>query len=87
MNYSTITNDKIGVIYSLSEIRQPEKVYVLSEINPKFIIRLNKVDTINGILSGEFFGTLFNKALDTTNSVSLTDSIKIEEGRFDIKMK
>ncbi len=87
INYSTITNDTIGVLYSLSEIRKPEKNYVLSATNPNFTIRLTKIDTTNKILSGEFFGTLFNKALDTTNAISLTDSITIKDGRFDVKMK
>ena len=87
VNYSTSTNDTIGVFYSLSEINKPEKNYVLSVTNPNFAIRLTKIDTTNKILSGEFFGTLFNKALDTTNAISMTDSITIKDGRFDIKMK
>ena len=87
VNYSTFSNDTIGVVYSFSEPGQPEKNYTLSPQHPNFSIRLNRLDTINKIVSGEFFGTLYSKALDTTNAISLTDSIVIQSGRFDIKLR
>jgi hypothetical protein len=87
VNYSTFSNDSIGVLYRFSEVGQPEKNYTLSPQHPNFSIRLNRLDTINKIVSGEFFGTLYSKALDTTNAISLTDSIVIQSGRFDIKLR
>jgi hypothetical protein len=87
VNYSTFSNDTIGVVYSFSEPGQPEKNYTLSPQHPNFSIRLNRLDTINKIVSGEFFGTLYSKALDTTNAISITDSIVIQSGRFDIKLR
>ena len=54
-----------------AEVSKQEKNYVLSAINPNFTIRLTKIDTVNKIISGDFFGVLFNRALDSLLTQSL----------------
>jgi hypothetical protein len=62
-------------------------MYVLPKTNPGFRIKITKLDTVSNIMSGEFSGTVF-KRIDYTNfATSLTDSININDGRFDIKLK
>lgn len=85
--YSTLSNDTIGVGYWFSEQGQTKKTYLLSQVNPTFTIRVTKVDTIPKILSGEFSGKLFRRLSDTSFATSLTDSIIINDGRFDIKLQ
>ncbi|MBK9490507.1 MAG: hypothetical protein IPO07_18295 [Haliscomenobacter sp.] len=41
--YSTLTNDSIGVTYSLSEAGQPDKTYLLSESNPIFTLVITRI--------------------------------------------
>ncbi len=83
--YSSFANDTILLGYYYSEPGKREKEYVLSLLNPNFTVRLTKLDTAKKIIAGEFFGILFNRAQDTTNAISRTDSIIIADGRFDIK--
>ena len=83
--YSTTTNDVIGVAYFLSEQGKEEISYLLSATNPVFTITLLKVDTVNHILSGEFSGTVFRRISESSAETSATDSIVINDGRFDIK--
>lgn len=86
-NYSTLTNDYISVYYWFSERGNTKKTYLLSRSNPSFNITINKIDTINKIISGEFYGKLFRRISDTSFATSATDSIILEDGRFDIKLK
>lgn len=85
--YSTLSNDTIGVGYWFSERGQTKKTYLLSQANPTFTITVTKIDTTLKILSGEFSGKLFRRLSDTSFATSLTDSIIIHDGRFDIKSK
>lgn len=85
--YSTLTNDTIAVGYWFSETGKPEKTYLLSQSNPTFTVKLTKIDTTFKIISGEFSGKLFRRLSDTSFATSLTDSIVISDGRFDIKFK
>ncbi len=85
--YSTLFNDTIGFGYWLSEQGQADKTYLLSLVNPTFTITLTKIDTTQKILSGEFSGILFRRLSETSFATSLTDSIIISDGRFDIKIK
>ena len=83
--YSTLTNDSIGVTYSLSEAGQPDKTYLLSESNPIFTLVITRIDPVAKIMSGEFSGKLFRRISDASVATSTTDSIVVNDGRFDIK--
>ncbi|MCY7420626.1 MAG: hypothetical protein LH478_02670 [Chitinophagaceae bacterium] len=85
--YSTLTRDTIGVAYWYSEQGQPKKTYLLSQTIPTFTIAVTKADTVNNILAGEFSGKLFRRISDISFATSTTDSIIIDNGRFDIKLK
>ena len=85
--YSTLTNDTIGVAYSFSEIRQPDKTYFLSASNPVFTIVITKIDPLSKTMSGEFSGKLFRRISEESFATSTTDSIVISDGRFDIRLK
>ena len=85
--YSTLTKDTIGVTYSFSEIRQPDKTYFLSASNPVFTIVITKFDPDSKTMSGEFSGKLFRRISEESFATSTTDSIVISDGRFDIKLK
>jgi hypothetical protein len=85
--YSTLSNDTIGIGYWYSEKGQAQKTYLLSQVNPVFNISVTKIDTTHKVLSGEFSGKLFRRLSDTSFATSLTDSIIITDGRFDIKLK
>ncbi len=85
--YSTLSQDTIKVGYWLSVRGQPEQSYLLSDTNPDFTVTVSRIDTLHGILSGEFSGKLFRRLSDTTFVTSLTDSMVISDGRFDIKWK
>ena len=85
--YSTLTKDTIGVVYTFSEPRQPEKSYLLSASNPVFTIVITKIDPLSKTLSGEFSGKLFRRISEESFATSTTDSIVIRDGRFDIKLK
>jgi hypothetical protein len=54
--------------------------YQLLEERETFELNITKFDTTAKIISGKFSGTLFNQ-------FAPTDSIKINEGRFDIKLQ
>jgi hypothetical protein len=85
--YSTLTNDTLSIAYFYKTNSSIDTMYILPQTNPTFTIKITKIDTINNILSGEFSGKVF-KRIDYTNfTTSLTDSININEGRFDIKLK
>ena len=85
--YSTSTNDTISIAYYFKTTSPIDTMYILPKTNPKFSIRITRLDTINNIISGEFSGNLF-KRIDYSNyNTSLTDSINIKDGRFDIKLK
>ena len=83
--YSTLTNDSIGVTYSLSEAGQPDKTYLLSESNPIFTLVITRIDPVAKIMSGEFSGKLFRRISDASVATSTTDSIVVNDGRFDVK--
>jgi len=85
--YSTLTNDTIGVSYSFSAPRQPDKTYLLSASNPVFTIVITKIDTLSKTMSGEFSGKLFRRISEASSATSTTDSIVLKEGRFDIRLK
>lgn len=85
--YSTISNDTIGVVYWFSEQGQTKKTYLLSLVNPTFTVKVTKIDTVLKILSGEFSGKLFKRLSNSSFATSLTDSIIISDGRFDIKLQ
>ena len=57
-----------------------DKYYQLLQERETFELNITKFDTIAKIISGKFSGTLFNE-------FAPTDSIKINEGRFDIKLQ
>jgi hypothetical protein len=85
--YSTLTNDTISIAYFYNKRSSPDSMYVLPKTNPGFRVKITKLDTVSNIMSGEFSGTVF-KRIDYTNfATSLTDSININDGRFDIKLK
>lgn len=86
-SYSTLSQDTIKVGYWLSVRGQQEQSYLLSDTNPDFLITVSRIDTLRGILSGEFSGKLFRRLSDTSFVTSLSDSIVIKDGRFDIKWK
>jgi hypothetical protein len=79
--YSTLADDYMEVFYSPSD-NQPG--YRLDDINPRFTINLIRLDTVDGVISGEFFGTLFR---ETSLATSPSDSVRLTEGRFDLKYK
>lgn len=83
--YSTLTNDTLGITYFFSERGIPKKTYLLSQTNPTFAITITKIDTTGKILSGEFYGKLFRRLSDSSFATSITDSIIVNDGRFDIK--
>ena len=85
--YSTFTNDIIGIGYWFSEQGQPDKTYLLSQTNPFFNIRITKIDTVTKIMPGEFSGRLFRRISDASFATSTTDSIILNDGRFDIRFK
>jgi len=83
--YSTMTNDTIGVGYWFTEQGQVTKTYLLSQTVPVFNITITKIDTVHKIISGEFSGKLFRRISDTSFATSSTDSVILNDGRFDIK--
>ena len=85
--YSTLTSDTIGIGYFFSEQGQPDKTYLLSQTNPTFNIVITKIDTVTKIMSGEFSGKLFRRISDTSFATSIIDSIILDDGRFDIKLR
>lgn len=85
--YSTLAKDTIGIGYWFSEKGQVKKTYLLSQTDPTFNITVSKIDTVNKILSGEFSGKLFRRISDTSFATSTTDSIILNDGRFDLKLK
>lgn len=85
--YSTLRKDTIGVAYSFSEPRQPDKTYLLSASNPVFTIVITKIDPLSKTMSGEFSGKLFRRISEESFATSTTDSIVISEGRFDLRLK
>jgi hypothetical protein len=84
--YNTVSGDTIYVSLNNNLSTPIDSPYITSPLNPKFQVRITKLDTINKILSGEFSGTLFKRNLFNGVATSLTDSINIKEGRFDIKL-
>lgn len=83
--YSTLTNDSLGFAYFVSEVGQPDKTYLLSESNPVFTVVITRIDPVAKIMSGEFSGKLFRRISEASAATSTTDSIIINDGRFDIK--
>ena len=59
--------------------------YRHSHLEPEFTIVINKLDTVQHIVSGEFYGTLFRKMEYSLNGTYLNDSLVVSEGRFDVK--
>ncbi len=81
--YSSDLNDQIAASYIISV----DSSYILPEINPKFEVTITRLDLDAKILSGVFTGILFLRDDLSNQSTSLTDSIRIENGRFDIRLK
>lgn len=81
--YGTVLNDRITASYLISV----DSSYILPENNPNFIVNITRLDLDAKILSGEFSGTLFFRDDLSNQSTSATDSIRIENGRFDILLK
>lgn len=82
-SYSAALNDLSTVSYMTSI----DSSYILPENNPNFVVTITRLDLDARILSGEFSGTLFFRDDLSNQSTSLTDSIRIENGRFDIRLK
>ncbi len=82
-SYSAALNDLNTVSYNITV----DSSYILPENNPNFIINITRLDLDAKILSGEFSGTLFFRDDLSNQSTSATDSIRIENGRFDILLK
>ena len=55
--------------------------YYNNYTNSNFSVQINKIDTIQKIVSGTFSGNLYRK---NGTTFSLSDSISIQQGRFDI---
>lgn len=85
--YSTLTNDTLGIAYYFSERGIPKKTYLLSQTNPTFTITITKIDTTGKIICGEFSGNIFRRLADSSFATSTTDSIIVNDGRFDIKFQ
>ena len=85
--YSTANKDSIGIGYYFTKQGEPMKTYFQAKSNPSLTIIITKLDTINNILSGEFSGKLFRRISDYSFETSTTDSIILEDGRFDLKLK
>ncbi len=71
-----------------------EKQYYPTDSIPSFYLEITKLDTVNKIVSGGFYGKLFNyefKQSSPNSNYILTmnekDSILIKDGRFDLKYK
>jgi hypothetical protein len=82
-SYSTALGDLLNVNYLVTE----DSIYILPENNPNFVVNITRLDLDAKILSGEFSGTLFHRDNLSNQSTSPTDSIRIEDGRFDIRLK
>lgn len=66
------------MIFTASLYNQSFKEYI-NTISINATLQITKFDTINNIVSGEFEGLL-------ENPISLSQKVKIEKGRFDIKL-
>lgn len=60
--------------------------YMLDIAKPNSVVALTKIDTTAGILSGTFSAHLFRRTTSGFSVIS-TDSIVINNGRFDMKYK
>jgi hypothetical protein len=82
-SYNLSSNDNGGVYYTISDSLR-ENYYCSSELSPSVNVTINKFDTTNKIISGEFFGKLYKQILYPP-SINYNDSIIIDQGRFDVK--
>lgn len=82
-SYSAALDDLHNVNYLITA----DSSYMLPENNPNFVVNITRLDLNAKILSGEFSGTLFLRNDVSNQSTSPTDSIRIEDGRFDIRLK
>ncbi len=80
--YSTNAGDLISIVHFPEE--DETQSYIVADSLPNFTVQLIRLDTANRIISGTFYGTLFKR---TNNGLitSRTDSLRITEGRFDVK--
>jgi len=80
--YSTTAGDLISASYYPED--DESQSYIVADSLPNFTVRLIRLDTTNKIISGTFYGTLFKR---TNNGLitSRTDSVRITEGRFDVR--
>lgn len=53
-----------------------------SYTNNSFNLAITKLDTVQRIISGNFFGTLYKKE---GYIFTLSDTLRIQSGRFDVK--
>jgi len=77
--YHLKQDNSLDIQYEYAD-KTNNKYYQLLQDRETFELNITKFDTIAKIISGKFSGTLFNQ-------FAPTDSIKINEGRFDIKLK
>lgn len=59
--------------------------YRQSHVDPDFTVIITKLDTVQKIVSGEFYGKLFRKMEYSLNGTYLNDSLVVSDGRFDVK--
>lgn len=89
-NFSTGTfttpADSVTIFYSAGR-QLFERDYITPSLNARFSVSITRLDTLSNIASGTFSGTLFRRT-DPSNpfATSQTDSIRITEGRFDVKL-
>jgi len=77
--YHLKKDNSCDIQYTYTDITN-NKYYQLLQERETFDLNITKFDTITKIISGKFSGILFNE-------FEPTDSIKITDGRFDIKLQ
>jgi hypothetical protein len=63
-----------------------EKTYTLPQQNPRFRLVVIRFDPDRKVIAGTFSGVLFRSLDDIKLVTSKTDSVKIMDGRFDIRL-
>jgi hypothetical protein len=85
--YAAADNSTFSVALAISPANGSEEIYLLPENRRKFALRLARIDTLQGGLAGEFSGVLFKRINEASLETSITDSVIISDGRFDILLK
>lgn len=76
----------VGDSVQLSYYPHNEDVpYVSSGPDGEFVLTLTRLDTLAGIVSGEFRGTLYRYGF--MGPVSRTDTLVVADGRFDVRLE